>query len=88
MDYAQAGASSGVYLILLRAWTVSATSGAIYLVSFITGKNTAMSCIESSSLATLSVNYNTDEVTITFPTQDNQGNYPGGMVAILGGPVI
>lgn len=79
-EYATAGSSSGVYLVLLRPWTVSLKSGAVYIVSFITNDYGAASCIEESSGTTLSISGTT--VTITFPDS------AGGMVAILGGPII
>ena len=79
-EYATAGSSSGVYLVLLRPWTQSLKSGAIYIVSFITNGYGAATCIEESSGSTLSISGAT--VTITFPDS------AGGMVAILGAPII
>lgn len=79
-QYATAGQSSGVYLILLRPWTVSLASGAVYLVSYITNDYGAATCIEPSTNTSLSISGKT--VTITFPDR------AGGMVAILGGPII
>lgn len=79
-EYAAAGQSSGVYLILLRPWTVSLVSGAVYLVSYITNDYGAATCIEPSANTSLTISGKT--VTITFPDAN------GGMVAILGGPVI
>lgn len=79
-NYAVAGSSSGVYLILLRPWTVSLLSGAVYIVSYITNDYGAATCIEPTSNTSLSISGTT--ITITFPNQD------GGMVAILGSPII
>ena len=79
-QYASANQSSGVYLILLRPWTVSLSSGAVYLVSYITNNYGAATCIEPSANTSLTISGKT--VTITFPDAN------GGMVAILGGPVI
>lgn len=79
-EYATAGSSSGVYLVLLRPWTVSLKSGAVYIVSFITNDYGAASCIEESSGTTLSISGTT--ATITFPDS------AGGMVAIFGGPIV
>lgn len=79
-NYAVAGASSGVYLILLRPWTVSLSSGAVYIVSYITNDYGAATCIEPTSNTSLSISGTT--ITITFPNGD------GGMVAILGSPII
>lgn len=78
--YSTAGSSSGVYLVLLRPWTVSLKSGAVYIVSFITNDYGAATCIEPSTGTTLSISGAT--VTITFPDS------AGGMVAILGAPII
>lgn len=79
-QYASANQSSGVYLILLRPWTVLLSSGAVYLVSYITNNYGAATCIEPSANTSLTISGKT--VTITFPDAN------GGMVAILGGPVI
>lgn len=79
-NYVSAGSSSGVYLIILRAWTTSLSSGAVYIVSYITNSYGAATCIESASNASLSISGTT--VTITFA--DNNG----GMVAIFGGPIV
>lgn len=79
-NYVSAGASSGVYLIILRAWTTSLSSGSVYVVSYITNSYGAATCIESASNASLSISGTT--VTITF------GDNNGGMVAIFGGPIV
>lgn len=79
-EYATAGSSSGVYLIILRPWTVELKSGAVYIVSFITNDYGAATRIEQSTGTELSISGTT--VTITFPSS------AGGMVAILGAPII
>lgn len=76
IDYA----TSGAFLVLLRDWTVSAPAHSIYLVSLINSGDVGSTAIITDNKASLSFSGTT--ATVTFADSE------GGMVCILGAPII